>query len=79
VGVFRFLGYETCDSREYEPGFEKIAIYVKESSGEHVARQLSSGLWTSKCGDYEDITHTLDALENSDYGTVAVLMKRALR
>lgn len=51
----------------------------------HMARQLADGLWTSKCGRDEDITHfTLDALESygsprrdvNEYGCPVVYMER---
>lgn len=49
-----------------------------------MARQLSDGTWTSKCGDWEDIRHlTLDALEtggpyplDAAYGSPVGFMKR---
>ncbi len=41
-----------------------------------MARQVESGLWTSKLGSLEDIEHSLEALEGSVYGAVAVLLKR---
>jgi hypothetical protein len=76
VRAFRQLGYEVCQSPSYEPGLEKVAIYCKGSAPKHMARQLPSGLWTSKCGDLEDITHTLEALEGSDYGNAVLFMRR---
>ncbi len=51
----------------------------------HMARQLSDGTWSSKCGPNEDITHyTLDALEsygprygsNDEYGCDVLYMRR---
>jgi hypothetical protein len=46
-----------------------------------MARQLSDGTWTSKCGGNEDIVHvTLDALEKygmlGAYGCPAIYLKR---
>ena len=76
VRVFRTLGYEICASGEHEPGSEKVAIYVDDSGPTHMARQLASGLWSSKCGTREDISHFLEALEGEKYGSVAVIMKR---
>ena len=71
-------GYSPCDSDALELGFEKIAIYTsiaKEVT--HAARQLPSGAWTSKLGDWEDIQHhTLSGLESSFYGQVAIILKR---
>jgi hypothetical protein len=82
IDCFRSLGYEMCDDDSFEQGFEKVAIYVDEEDDmpSHMARQLESGCWTSKCGDRQDITHqTLSALEGGQdygYGKVTCIMKR---
>jgi len=83
IECFQSLGYEVCDDENFEPGFEKVAIYVDENGmPSHMARQLASGIWTSKCGDLEDISHqTLSALEGDrsyGYGTVVCIMKRQM-
>lgn len=82
IAAFEGLGYDICDDSSLEIGFEKVAIYVDEDSDPtHMARQLPSGNWTSKCGDWEDIVHnTLDALAGPypAYGTVACIMKRPI-
>jgi len=71
-------GYSPCDGDALEQGFEKIAIFM--SLGQevtHAARQLASGAWTSKLGDWEDIEHnSLAGLESSFYGRVAIILKR---
>jgi hypothetical protein len=78
INVYRTLGYTVCQNAECEEGYEKIAIYVNpDSKPTHAARQLSSGQWTSKLGQLEDIEHNiLEGLTGSEYGTVAVIMKR---
>ncbi len=43
----------------------------------HVARQLPSGLWTSKLGNAEDLEHTLDGLAGAVFGHVAAVLKRS--
>jgi hypothetical protein len=55
-----------------------VALYRHPEFGiEHVARQLRSGKWTSKLGDWEDIEHDDPyALECEDYGKIAKFMKR---
>lgn len=46
----------------------------------HAARQLPNGLWTSKLGQLEDITHaTPQVIAGSDYGEVMQFMKRPLK
>jgi hypothetical protein len=71
-------GYSPCDSQAFEQGFEKIALFVSLSREvTHAARQLPSGTWTSKLGDWEDIEHsTLSGLESAFYGQVAKILKR---
>ncbi|MGA9967315.1 MAG: hypothetical protein WBQ10_19115 [Terriglobales bacterium] len=84
VTAFRGLGYYRCDNARLEFGFEKVALYADGNSPKHMARQLRNGMWSSKCGGGEDITHfTLDALESygphpfkGHYGAPIVYMKR---
>lgn len=65
----------------------KQADLIVSHRGEptHAARQLPSGAWTSKLGEWEDIEHdTLEALEGSEgrgeaYGRVALILKRERR
>jgi hypothetical protein len=76
--VFATLGYTVCSSEELEPGFEKIALFTASNLPTHAARQLPSGLWTSKLGQGEDIEHGLHDLEGDLYGTVALVMQRPL-
>jgi hypothetical protein len=56
---------------------EKIAIFADATgSPTHAARQLTSGRWTSKLGEAEDIEHELRAIEGDIYGTVVAILKR---
>src|SRR5271168_1376075 len=76
--AFGRLGYASCDTNDFEPGYEKLAIYAGEDNvPTHMVRQLSSGHWTSKLGELEDIEHqTLEQLSGSDYGRVVQVLKR---
>jgi hypothetical protein len=81
VLLFAFEGgYSPCDSEAIEHGFEKIAIFAGlNNEVTHAARQLSSGAWTSKLGDWEDIEHkSLSGLESACYGRVARILRRPL-
>ena len=71
-------GYEMCDDKTLEVGFEKIALYLEDNEVTHAARQLQSGYWSSKLGiALEDIEHdTLEALERPGYGQSRVFMRR---
>jgi len=79
IDAFQSLGYRICGNGDLEIGCEKVAIYTdEEGEPTHMARQLDTGEWTSKCGDLEDITHTLDGLEGDYYGQVSTFMKRPI-
>jgi hypothetical protein len=77
--AFESLGYVACDRAELEPGQEKVALFA-DSVGfpTHAARQLASGRWTSKLGQLERIEHALHDLEGTAYGSVVLLMARAV-
>jgi len=80
ISAFKILGYASCDYGSLEEGYEKVAFYLDEEDlPSHMARQLDTGLWTSKCGDLEDIQHNLEDLEGGykyGYGKVSHFMKR---
>ncbi|MEW6668330.1 MAG: hypothetical protein AB1512_24210 [Thermodesulfobacteriota bacterium] len=80
VALFEGFGYEVCEDAEKQAEFEKIAIYVDISDKvTHASRQLESGAWTSKLGRLEDIEHAFDGVSGSQYGSVAVIMRRPKR
>ena len=76
VAAFGSLGYVQCDDEQPETGFDRVALFARAGTPTHAARQLRSGLWTSKLGQDVDIIHSLRALEGDRYGTVATVMKR---
>jgi hypothetical protein len=77
AAAYGTLGYVECEDDGHEVGFEKIAIFAK-NSGEptHAALQLDATDWTSKVGRLQDIRHPLKALEGAEYGQVVLVMKR---
>lgn len=77
--VLATFGYEVCQSGTLQEGIEKVAIFGHGQVAEHVARQLSSGRWTSKMGQWEDIEHDLEALVGGAYGKVLLFLQRARR
>jgi hypothetical protein len=80
VGAFATLRYEACADGALELGFEKLAIYVgSDGRVKHMARQTSTGAWSSKLGDFEDVEHeTLEMLESKVYGAAKAFVKRAI-
>lgn len=82
IEYFQSQGFEICESAEWEEGFEKIALYERDDETfEHVARQMSNSIWTSKLGEWEDIEHsTLESLQsNHFYGIPAWYMRRRIK
>lgn len=70
-------GFEPCDDARLEEGCEKLAIYaLLDDVPTHVARQLESGLWTSKLGQLQDIQHRLEDLVGRLYGQCQYFLKR---
>ena len=81
IRLFESSDYIPCNNSGLEDGFEKIALFVDlQGRPTHAAKQLSSGKWTSKLGELEDIEHnTLEGLSGSSYGSVSIIMKRPSR
>ena len=76
--AFATLNYEPCTGGQYEPGYEKVALYC-DSNGDwtHAARQRGDGFWESKLGISYDIRHeTPHSVSGPEYGTVWCYMRR---
>ncbi|MBF0180870.1 MAG: hypothetical protein HQM03_12680 [Magnetococcales bacterium] len=76
ISAFQTLHYQPCATGSLDPAYSKIAIYVKEGTPTHVARQLSNGKWTSKCGKLQDIEHDLADLAGVEYGQPFIFMQK---
>lgn len=78
IRAFRSRGYEVCENGELEPAIEKVAIYALHGEPTHAARQLPSGMWTSKLGRNIDIVHEMPVgvEDGGDYGRVVQFMQR---
>lgn len=77
--LFAEQGFSLCGNDLPEPGFDKIAIYAFVGQFTHVARQLENGLWSSKIGRLETITHPSPAsLSGGIYGFVHCIMRRPI-
>jgi len=74
--AFESLGFEVCENDKLEEGFEKIALFGKDSRPTHGARQLKSGFWTSKLGQDVDIEHLLSDLTGDYYGEIVKVFRR---
>ena len=54
VQGFATLGYTRCESREFEFGYQKVAIYANDYTATHMARQhFFRSVWLSKPGCLE--------------------------
>ena len=76
ISVFEKIGYIKCDNSDIEIGYEKVAVFSIKRVPTHAARQLSNGLWTSKLGQNIDVSHTIKAIEEGQYGNVIQFLKR---
>lgn len=76
--AFETLQYEGCSNGDLEDGYEKIAIFHKDSKPTHAAKQLRNGLWSSKLGIFFDISHDIEGMQGKEYGNIAFYMKRKI-
>lgn len=79
IAAFATRGFEQCADGDFEPGFEKVAIYADaEGKPTHAAKQTGKrgASWSSKLGRLEDVQHSLFGLEGGIYGTATVFMRR---
>jgi len=77
--LFSSISYRICDNQLFEPGYEKVAIYVLNGEPTHAARQLTTGKWTSKIGQNIDIEHdSPEVLDGPLYGSASIFMKRKI-
>ena len=74
------MRFDRCADGDFEPGFEKIAIFgLSESAPKHVAWQPSNrnGVWYSKLGPDGDVRHEdVMAVRDKDGSEVLAYMKR---
>ena len=57
------LGYVVREHADWEPDFEKIALFADaDGTPSHAARQFRDGTWTSKRDMLEDMQHALEDL-----------------
>ena len=80
IKAFGSKGYTPCESPDFDPYFEKVALYVGiDGLVTHAALQKGDGTWTSKLGQQWDITHELEALCGFglyEYGQVGQILRR---
>jgi hypothetical protein len=75
--AFATKGYVDSEDGELVSGLEKVAFYGLDGNILHAARQLPSGLWTSKIGQDVDIEHCLEDLEGPTYGFIVGFAERS--
>jgi hypothetical protein len=82
AAAFATIGYIDSENGLLEAGWEKVALFAEEVTPgvfevTHAARQLSSGAWTSKLGEGEDVAHINVAdVCGPLYGHVVHFLKR---
>lgn len=73
---FAAEGWVEAGDSALEAGFVKIALYANSGNITHAARQLDTGVWTSKLGKHVDLAHDLSELEGPQYGTLFRIYKK---
>jgi hypothetical protein len=85
IQAYGTLGFTPCFfDTSLVPGTEKIALFgIKQADPivpTHAALQLETGRWTSKLGDFEDISHvSVEAVNGPIYGQVVCFLYRPRR
>lgn len=78
IELYKVIKYESCSDGILEDGYEKICIYEKDNIPTHASKQLQDGMWTSKMGIYNDVKHSVFALNGGLYGDITIYMKRKI-
>lgn len=78
IQAFATKGYTPCDDATLQPGLEKVVLYLDDhGTPTHMARQLPTGEWTSKCGPWYDMSHDdPDVIASGTYGAASVYLGR---
>ncbi len=76
--LFASLGWQETSNRSTESGYEKIALYALRGVPTHASRLLDTGMWTSKLGQYIDISHDITELEGPEYGQISKIYRKPL-
>jgi hypothetical protein len=76
VSMFEKLGYMPCENADFEQGFEKVALFAKDSTPTHAAVMGESGVWKSKLGGLDDIEHGLEGVCGELYGQPVMFLRR---
>ena len=83
--LFHQEGFTDCENGDFDPVVVKIALYrMRDADGSyrwtHAARQLKTGLWTSKLGSSYEVTHrNPDDLDGTLYGAVYAYLAKPRR
>ena len=70
--------FELCNNDNYEPDYQKIALFCIPGTNKvtHASLMRGNGIWSSKIGYYHVILHQLHSIEGKDYGEVCCFLKR---
>ena len=83
VKAYEALGFRLAIGDALVEGLGKVALFgIDVPDGAtvptHAALQLETGQWTSKLGDFEDISHdTVDGVSGPIYGKPFFYLERA--
>lgn len=77
--MLAIYGFEPCGQDGAEQiGFDKVALYaVNGVRPAHAARMVAGGSWTSKVGDFVDVSHAeATDVESRAYGRIVGFYRR---
>lgn len=77
---YEYHGFEKIKQLDisYEPGYVKVALYMKNDSPKHASIQVSDYLWESKIGSLGIIRHDIFEIEGDYYGYVEQIYKKRI-
>ena len=76
IEAFATQGYAVCDDGELQSGVEKVAIMATDGVVLHMMKQDGIGVWSSKLGRFERISHGLHDLVGDAYGRIHTFLSR---
>ena len=77
IEAFKYLGFEECGMEDsFEPDYDKVALYEKDSEWKHAAKIVDEGIYHSKFGESYDGTHSRGDVLKLKYGNPYIIMRR---
>lgn len=78
-GAYETIGFQLCANGDFQSGTQKIAVFHLNATPTHAAKLIGPNIWSSKLGQWYDVSHTercLDGNHHGGYGEIAFYMSR---